>query len=146
MDKPPSKFTPPPKFETKALKLIKNPGDEALNDGAVYLQTGQATPPGMAKVDGGGEVRVTQFINPDKSVFFLVELYSINKKHLISRRNVDASGKNETQIRTEIRYTGGALAEYQAAQYDDRHDTTDVADRAGEAFDELLAELKQAKN
>lgn len=126
-------FKRPPKFEDKAHQLIK-PGMESVNQSQSQVVQ---TQPGWRP----GEVAVTLFQNPDKTYFVVVELHSTQRRGLRSRRTIDFAGKNIETVAGEVMYTAGALAEYQAGQFNDKHDVKDVVKLAGESFKEMMAEV-----
>lgn len=81
----------------------------------------------------------------DYEIYFRVELYSLMRHGLISFIDVDAQN-SEDDARKAVMVAAGALAEHQCEKYKDIWNPNDIAAMAGEAYVELLADVRARAN
>lgn len=89
----------------------------------------------MIQLASESKVEVQLRHKKDGSPFFLIRLYSLARKGLISQGAVEPK---EGNVHLRVMTTAGALAEYQCNTFHDQHDPDECASAAGKAFAELL--------
>lgn len=92
------------------------------------------------KTHGMGHADLT-----DLEIFFRVRLRSLVKPGFISFLDVDARN-SEDQAKQAVMVAAGALAEHQCKTYLDVWDPNDIASLAGEAFTELMSDVRARAN
>lgn len=89
-------------------------------------------------------VEVQLFKRKNNTGYIKVRLRSEMKAGIISYKDIDLDSVNsESDMERAVNIAGGALAEYQIQRYEDKHDPSECAKLAVEAFKEMWAELKQ---
>lgn len=87
-------------------------------------------------------IEVKTFKRDDGTGFITVRLWSVVKGNVISFKDLEINDIGSPRALADAaEVTGGALAEYQNEQYGDRHDPSQCAALAREAFTEMWAEL-----
>ena len=81
----------------------------------------------------------------DLEIYFRVRLHSLVKPGFISFVDVDAQN-SEAGAKQAVMVAAGALAEHQCRQYRDVWDPSDIASIAGEAYAELMSDIRARAN
>ena len=95
-------------------------------------------------MDKRDNLEVALFKRPDNSHYIKVKVKSKVRFGLISSLEIDTKAANgQRDLRNRVIIAAGALAEYQAEKYNDKHDPAEFAKIAGEAFDRLIAAVEE---